>query len=76
MQVTLPTLTVNDFRDSREILIFPHAADVRPGGRSDFTVFWIDEGPEINRQNRIDDMDNYIHRVTRNSKRPFRLISG
>ncbi|WP_225730922.1 MULTISPECIES: hypothetical protein [unclassified Nocardia] len=67
-------ITAKDFRQPNEILIYPIDTNAGTDGRCRFAVFWFDGCGSLRSQNRHDDMDFYIHRVTRNSKRPFRLI--
>ncbi|WP_280470689.1 hypothetical protein [Nocardia farcinica] len=67
------TPNFSDFRSRDEILIHRHQGAAHPDGRSTFTVFWLDRY-DIKQQQRTDRLGTYIHRVTRNSKRPHRLI--
>ncbi|MEU6562515.1 hypothetical protein [Nocardia nova] len=61
------------FVSEDEILVRPNEKDAIDKERSRFTVYWIQNGV-IHCQNRHDNMPHYIHRVTRNNKRPLRLI--
>lgn len=72
---TIKTTTngLSRFNSDDEILVCPDEKGADYRGRSRFTVYWIKNGV-VHYQNRHDNMPHYIRRVTRNSKRPYRLI--